>query len=365
MFQKTKIYIDKTSLEIIAQDSTIADNYYKNIIEIFRRNADMYIDATEEELEQMKEPEDLNDPGDIFTFIERRNLPWPAAASEKFEGFQQSEDSQHDEPHIEKNGNVIYILDVKKEIAERIREHYGVWVLSVDEINDDIFSYSFNKHFNRSEVPGKSQNGWENLLASEVTYLPPSNSFVLSDSNLLTNEILDKDKKKHYRGLENVKNLLDVILPAKSDIPFYILVICPAKTEQIGKMKKIIARWIDEVKNLREKRYTIIVEFFITSKTLHSRQLYANNYRIYLDKGFYVFEPWSTKVHLDGESFNKIDIKSYLNSPFDRGDSILDVALAELDEIKKKYDKFLKGTGDPSIVVPLDETEYSKNRILF
>ena len=363
MFKKTKIYIDKTSLEIIAQDSTIADNYYKNIIEIFRSNADMYIDATEEELEQMKEPEDLNDPGDIFTFIERRNLPWPTAASEKFEDFQQSEDSQHDEPHIEKNGNVIYILDVKPEFAKNIREHYGVWVLSVDEMNDDIFCYSFNKHFNRPEVRGKSKNGWENLLAGETTYLPPSNSFVLSDSNLLTNEILDADNKKHYRGLENVKDLLDVVLPSKSNIPFYILLISPAKTEQVGKMKKIIARWIDEVKILRN--YPIIVEFFITSKTLHSRQLYANNYRIYLDKGFYVFEPWSTKVHLDGESFNKIDIKSYLNSPFDRGDSILDVALAELDEIKKKYNKFLKGTGDPSIVIPLKENEYSKNRILF
>lgn len=357
MFCKTKIFIDKDSLEIIAQDSSIADNYYKNIIEIFRKSADLYIDLSEEELDKIKEPEDLNDTSDIFSFIENRNIPWPIAARDLFETF------RSDERKIKTEGNVIYILNIKKEDSNRLRKSLGVWMLSVEEMSDDIFCYSFNKQFNVREISGSSTNGWNNLLKDEVQYLPPSNSFVLSDSNLLTNDILDANKTKHYKGLENLKDLLSVILPDSITIPFYILIMCPEKSEQIGKMKKIISKWVSEIKGLRT--YPIIIEFLTTSKTLHSRDLYANNYRIHLDKGFFIFEPWSNKVHTDGISFNKIDIKSFLNSPFDRGDSILDVTLAELDEIKTKYDKFLLQTGDPTSQYPINESDYSKNRILF
>ena len=49
MQPKTKIYIDKDTLEIIAQDSSISDNYYRKIIEIFRRHADLYLDMNDEE----------------------------------------------------------------------------------------------------------------------------------------------------------------------------------------------------------------------------------------------------------------------------------------------------------------------------
>ena len=357
MFCKTKIYIDRDSLEIIAQDSTIADNYYKNVIEIFRRCAEVYIDLSDEELNEIKEPEDLNDTNDIFAFIETRNLPWPIAAKEHFDFFRE------DSSKVKVEGNIVYILNISKDDSERIRQSLGVWMLSVNEMSDDVFRYVFNKHLNVKEIPGPSTNGWCNLLKDEVPLLPPSNSFVLSDSNLLANDVLDENKAKHYRGLENVKDLLSVILPQSMSIPFYILILCPGRSDQVGKMKKIISKWVEEVKGCRS--YPIIIEFLTTSKTLHARDLYANNYRIELDRGFYVFEPWSNKVHTDDMSFNKVDIKSYLSSPFDRGDSVLDIANTELVKIRTKYMKFISQTGDPISQYPISEEFYSKNRILF
>ena len=354
MLSKTKIYIDKDSLEIIAQDSTISDNYYKNIIEIFRRHADLYVNLSTKELNDIKEPSNLENPGDIFTFIVGKSLPWPYSGKDIFDAISQKNNN------LEINGSVIYILN-KKEDVKRIRENFGVWALSVEDVNDNIFHFGFNKGLNLAKIPGKSNNGWSNLLSDVVDDLPLSNSFVVSDSNLLTNDILDKNNKKHYCGLENLKDLFSILLPKSLDVPFYILVICPP-TEQIGKMKKIISTWMEEVRKLRT--YTIIIEFFTTKKTLHARGVFANNYRIHLDKGFYVFIPWTIKVHVDGDSFNKLDIKSYLHSPFDKGDSLMDVAIMELERISNKYTAYLRNTGDPIIVEPIKE-HYNKNRILF
>lgn len=355
MLSKTKIYIDKDSLEIIAQDSTISDYYYKNIIEIFRRHVELFINLTKEEIEEMKEPSNLEDPGDIFTFIEGKNLPWPTSGKKNFEALYQDNNC----PDI--NGSTIYILNQKEDV-KRIRDNYGVWAIYIEDLNDNIFQVGFNKGLNIREVSGSSKNGWKNLLSSILTDLPLSNSFVVSDSNLLTNDILDENKKKHYRGLVNLKDLFSLILPASSEVPFYILIICP-QAEQVGKMKKIVSNWMKEIRSLRT--YKIVIEFFTTNKTLHARGLYANNYRIHLDKGFYVFIPWTNRVNIDGDSFNKIDIMSYLHSPFDKGDSILDVAIMELERIYKKYDSFLRKTGDPELIESIEEEDYRKNRILF
>lgn len=355
MLSKTKIYIDKESLEIIAQDSSISDYYYKNIIEIFRRHADLYLDISDQELDSIREPKDLNDPGDIYTFIEGKNLPWPTSAFDNFEALHNNINN------FDINGSVIYILN-KKEDVKKLREDFGVWSFYIEDVNDDSFRVGFNKGLYIKEVLGKTNNGWTNLLSEAAKEFPMSNSFVISDSNLLTNDILDDNNVKHYCGLENLKDLLSIILPQSLEVPFYILVICPP-AEQVGKMKKRITDWILEIKALR--KYLIIVEFFITNKTLHDRGVYSNNYRIHLNKGFYVFIPWTCKVHVDGDSFNKIDIKSYLHSPYDEGDSILDLAIMELNRIAKKYDRFIRETGDPYIVVPVDKVHYNKNRILF
>jgi hypothetical protein len=362
MQPKTKIYIDKDSLEIIAQDSSISDNYYRKIIEIFRRHADLYLDMNDEELNSLREPKDLNDPGDIYSFIEGKSLPWPSAAIDNFNALHNNNGC----PEI--NGNVIYILS-KKDDVKKIREYYGVWAIYIDDINDDVFYYAFSPDLDRDEVPGNKNNGWYNILKDEIGLIPTSNSFVISDSNLLTNnKINQRTGENHFCSLENLRELLNLILPEKMNVPFFILIICPPtrKLEE-GKMKKIVRRWIKEIKLLRQ--YSIIIEFLITNKTLHSRDLYANNYRIHLDKGFYVFEPWSIRIHREDISHNDMSIDTYLSSPFQRGKSLLDKAISELKLLNKKYDAFRKGTGDPYIVNLLESSikpsDFDKNRVLF
>ena len=166
----------------------------------------------------------------------------------------------------------------------------------------------------------------------------------------------------------NLKDLLNLLLPTKIDVPYYILIVCPqtSKLEE-GKTKKIVRRWINEIRSLRS--YSIVVEFIVTSKTVHSRDLYTNYYQIHLDKGFYVFEPWSRKVHKEGASHNDIKLYTYLYSPFKRGKSDIDIALVDLNLIYNMYDAYLRNTGVSNIIDSLDRPnkpcDSSKNRILF
>ena len=362
MLSKTKIYIDKDSLEIIAQDSTISDNYYKNIIEILRRHAELYLDVTEEDLDFIRDPKDLNDPGDIYTFIEGKSLPWPSSAIENFAAL-------HDKgktPDIK--ANVVYILN-NKENVKNLRDKYGVMAIFIEDLNDDVFNYYCSPDIDTDTVPGSAaENGWQCILREELSLLPPSNSIVVSDSNLLTNNKIDKAGVNHFCGLVNLKDLINLLLPQKIDVPYYILIVCPntSKFEE-GKTKKLVRRWVDEIKALRT--YSIVVEFILTKKTVHSRDLYTNYYQVHLDKGFYVFEPWTKKVHKDGESHNDIKIFSYLYAPFKRGKSEVDSAVVDLKVIHSKYDAFLRNTGDSTLIDSsinqIQQSDLSKNRILF
>lgn len=361
MLSKTKIYIDKESLEIIAQDSTISDYYYKNIIEILRRHAELYLDITEEELDSIREPNDLNDPGDIYAFIEGKNLPWPSSATDNFVALRDNKKN----PDI--NGSIIYILN-KKEDVKKLRDNYGVLAIYIEDLTDDIFYYDYTPDLDMETFPSSAANGWQSILKDEVSILPPSNSIVISDSNLLTNKKKNEAGENHFCGLINLKDLLNLLLPQKIDVPFYILIICPQTSNlEEGKMNKIVRRWIKEIKALR--KFPIIVEFLITTKTVHSRDLYTNNYQIHLDKGFYVFEPWSRKVHKEGASHNNVRLFTYLYSPFKRGKSDIDTALVDLKLIYNMYDAFLRNTGSSKIIDLIDEpiksSDFSKNRILF
>lgn len=362
MLSKTKIYIDKKSLEIIAQDSSISDNYYKNIIEIFRRHADLYLDVSKEELDSIREPQDLNDPGDIYAFIEGKNLPWPSSATNNFAAI----NDKGNKPDI--NGSIIYILNNKKEVKQ-LREKYGVWAIYIDDINDDIFYYDYTPDLDVESIPGTSENVWQSILSEEEPLLPPSNSIVVSDSNLLTNNMTNKvTGENHFCGLANLKDLLNVLLPHKIDVSYYILIVCPPTSRfEEGKTNKLVRRWLKEIRSLRD--YPIVVEFIITTKTVHSRDLYTNNYQIHLDKGFYVFEPWSRRVHKEGASHNNVKFFTYLYSPFKRGKTDLDSAIVDLRLIHKSYDAFLRKTGVSKIIDLIDEPikscDFSKNRILF
>ncbi len=362
MLSKTKIYIDKESLEIIAQDSTISDYYYKNVIEIFRSHADLYLDMSEEELDSIRTPSNLNDPGDVYTFIEGKNLPWPLSAEDNFKAINENETP----PDI--NGNIVYILN-KKEDVKKLVQKYGVLAIYIDDFNDDIFYYYSEPDLDMDTVPGSDTSCWQSILKEELNVLPPFNSIVVSDSNLLTNNKKNNVTGENYFcGLENLKDLLNVLLPQKIDVTFYVLIVCPPTTKlEEGKMNKIVRRWITEIKSLR--KYTIVVEFLLTAKTVHSRDLYTNYFQIHLDKGFYVFEPFSRKVHKEGASHNVIKMFTYLYSPFKRGKSEIESALVDLRLISNMYDAFLRRTGASKLVdlidKPIESHDFSKNRILF
>lgn len=357
METKTNIYIDTESLVRIAQDSSISPGYYRSIIEIFRRHANLFIDKSEEEIDEYKNPSDLNDVGDLFNFIEEANsLEWPKSALCTFTEI------ASDTSNFENYPNSIFILDSPIDYAKKIRCNYGVWVISIREMKDDVFFLKHQKQFKFEVYEGKHANGWDNIF-EEVPQLPPSNSIVISDSNLLTNNYVDrKDHTLRFHGLENLKSILSHILPLECSISFYILVICPPGNNP--NYIEAVKEWVNEVKGLRE--YTLVVEFLTTSKTLHPRELYSNYYVLNLDRGFYVFKANTNKVNIDGPSFNKLTISTYLHSPFDTGESLLELTHQELESLKDIYGYMLRKTGRAIMHEPIvEESEMSKNRVLF
>ena len=75
----------------------------------------------DEELNSLREPKDLNDPGDIYSFIEGKSLPWPSAAIDNFNALHNNNGC----PEI--NGNVIYILSKKLLHSERHIHKYLIY----------------------------------------------------------------------------------------------------------------------------------------------------------------------------------------------------------------------------------------------
>lgn len=357
METKTNIYIDTESLVRIAQDSSISPGYYRNIIEIFRRHANLFIDKSEEEIEEYKNPSDLNDVGDLFNFIEEANsLEWPKSALSTFTEI------ASDMSNYENYPNSIFILDSPIDYAKKIRGNYGVWVVSIQEMQDNIFFLDHGDVFNMRKYEGKHTNGWDNVF-EEVPQLPPSNSIVITDSNLLSNNYVDReDQTLRFHGLENVKSILSHILPLECSISFYILVICPPCNNP--NYIEAVKDWVNEVKGLRD--YTLVVEFLTTSKTLHPRELFSNYYRMRLDRGFYVFKANSNIVNINGPSFNDFTISTYLHSPFGSGKSLLTRTNRELNSLKDIYGYMLRNTGETIMHEPkVKESEMSKNRVIF
>lgn len=71
--------------------------------------------------------------------------------------------------------------------------------------------------------------GWREIFTGVKDL--PSNSIIINDRNLFSNDEVIKDKDgaiidKRLSGIEGIFNILNVSLPKKLDVPFHILIVC-------------------------------------------------------------------------------------------------------------------------------------------
>lgn len=223
----------------------------------------------------------------------------------------------------------IFYLDVDIEEAKRLSKEYGVIVQSENYIDDNILQFNYYNQLKKGErVPGQG-NGWENSF-KDLTF-PPFNSLVLTDGYLLANE----DKRKGNIGFENLKLLLNSILPEKLKTVFHLLVITPLKHISCEKADKLFLELKNYLSSIRP--YDFNVELILRD-TIHSRKAYSNNFVIICDKGFKMFNLFDTTIA--NEDINDIRILSILHDPeFSSGKTMLSMSISDLCEIKKLCDE--------------------------
>lgn len=218
----------------------------------------------------------------------------------------------------------IFYLDVDKEVAKSLSEKYGIIIQSEKDIDDNILQLNFYKQLEKGEKVKGQEDGWKNIM-NEIK-LPPFNSLVITDDFLFSNT----DKGKNI-GFENLKLLLNAILPMNMDVVFHLLIISPMdkiSKEKANQFNGFIKSYLNNIRN-----YEFNVEF-IFRDTLHARKVYSNYFVMICDKGFKMFRPDDSNIA--HEDINDIRLISILHDPNNsHGDTMLKMAKTDLDKIKK------------------------------
>lgn len=264
--QKIKVYLTKETFEDIA----VFDDEYPNLNRLFREAAVFVLDMSDDELDTALEDAE----SEFATFCNSNNLKTLAEKS-----VLQNMKSNKDE--LVKHCRSLFIMDVTPEEARNIQEETGILVLSKQDIDDNVFNRGFWRHRFVKDVAikGDAISEWKDVL-KDMPWLP-TNSLVITDDYLLTeSQVLLDD------CVENVKGLLDAILPDNLAVDFHVLISCshPKCDEQtrnqiVGKIKSYINS---------KRPYAVKIEF-IFHDAIHQRKIITNYNVMVGDKGFINF----------------------------------------------------------------------------
>ena len=313
---KIKVFLTKDSFEEIA----LFGDDYPNLNQIFRESAVFILDMTEEELDQS-----IEDTESVFAaFCNSYNIKTTA------------------EPFVLKNmltnkGNLVkhcrslFIMDVNEEDAKKISEEYGVLIISKGKIDDNVFNQRFWRHHFIKDLKfkGNAISEWFDVL-KDVPWLP-MNSLIVSDNYLFAGST---DKLEEC--VENVKGLLNAILPHSLSVEFHILISTkhPCCDEQ--KRNQIVGDIMSYIK--QKINYNIKVEF-VFSESIHQRKIITNYNIMVGDKGFVNFSNKKKKIIDDNPTYVCSVFQNINNSI---GDTEYSIAMVDLENIYKISDNVKK-----------------------
>lgn len=334
MRQRIPIYIDNDSMVWIANNNI----YSRNLEAIFRNRAELFLDLTEEEIDEMYDITDHTNCNVISIYLSNRVMVAPKAGKDKFEIFH----TQYEMNAISEEFNgYVFILNIPTKKAETLREKTGVWIMSLEEIDDDCECFILEEGIyipKKMVTPGEEYdedpcNGWIGLLERRrINKLPPFNEVLVYDNYLnqywspynkdpyINKKINKRDWSYAYIGIENLLILFDAILPKVHTNPIKIVIVVPKQPKVVELsewrrreylFEKRIIDWIDEVKNLR--CYTILISCILIdndNKPVHPRVLYTNYFYFETEKGFKIFDPYPFpyRVRKDGDSENGVKL---------------------------------------------------------
>lgn len=123
----------------------------------------------------------------------------------------------------------VFILDVDKSKACQLQEKFGVIIQAVSHLDDSILTSVLPRKTFPMEEGENATFGWREIF-SGIKDLP-SNSIIINDRNLFTNDEVVKDMDgvivdKRLSGVDSIFSILNEALPQKLDIPFHVLIVC-------------------------------------------------------------------------------------------------------------------------------------------
>lgn len=115
----------------------------------------------------------------------------------------------------------IYLLNIDKEKAGKIQRDFGVICQSVDSLDSSILTKGF---IDVSPYSGDKDYGWSKILSLLKKY--PSNSLIINDRNLFSNETLDSASgvPGNKSGINNLFEILDAIIPKRFCGEYHVFV---------------------------------------------------------------------------------------------------------------------------------------------
>jgi hypothetical protein len=277
------VYAEKEIFENIVVFNDLTPNWYN----IICNHSEVCLNISDTELEA----EEIEGTP-IFEFIMANGGRRPVALKEFFDSIYE------DNMVIVEKPRSAFFLNYTKAEASKIQSDYGIIVQGNEGINDKILSGSFFKDLPKDSVfQNETSKGWKNLVSFS---LPPSNSMVITDDYLFTNE-----ESGQIVGKSNVIEIVKAFLPPELKIPYHLTIIANDDGKPQIWCEKLAEELKAQIISLRP--YSINVEIVFT-KTIHKRKLILNYLNGTCDKGFAVFKVADGKTVRSDNDFrcNKI-----------------------------------------------------------
>lgn len=285
------IYSDKDIFENIIS----SPNVYPNWNKIINNHSAVCLDINSIDLDL-----ELNNPDSIlFLFIQSNAREIDIMPSDNyFKTIYIKPETVIEKPRS------VFFLNIDADKAMNLQIENGIIVQSKYNIDDKALLGSFYKDLPKNTVcESNTVKGWKSLINFN---LPPSNSLIISDNYLFSNEV-----DRIIVGETNTVNLVDALLPSTLKIDFHILIVAEDNKKSDVWCEKLKDRISTQIKSLRQ--YNIIVEFLF-SKTIHKRALMSNYLYGSSDKGFSVFSTRDNKTTRDDNDFRLDRVFNNLNS---------------------------------------------------
>lgn len=306
---KVKVYLSKDVLEYIA----VSEQEFPNLNKIFRESAVFILDMSDDELDESLE----NTESDFAVFCNAYNIK--TIANKSILTFLMANKDE-----MVKRCRSIFFLDINEADAERMQKEYGLLVISINQIDDNIFNKHFWRHrFNVGDsFSGDAVSEWKEILR-DVPWLP-TNSLIITDDYLFTKSGVSLDE-----CIENVKGLLDAIIPNFLDVDYHVLIVTTHPDCEDVKINQAVGNIKSYINGRRGFDVNVECVFY---HALHQRKVITNYNVMVCDKGFVNFSNRKHKVTDTNPTYACSVFQNIVDSI---GDTEYGIATADMEDLHK------------------------------